>query len=195
MTAEPSGRGAAGALSAFRRLREQWILIVALASALFWARDLVEAYVRLPADVARQGEAISVLAARVAGVELRLGVPEGGDAPPEDISPDAHPGPLEGRAGLWTVLRWRSVYALDPDCIARAASAVLVDAGGRWHTLETSLRPGPGRDGERSLALGVRPHASMGVGRARIRVRIVHSCSGQQREESSPWVPFVLLDA
>ncbi len=41
MTAEPSGKGAAGALQALKRLREHWLLIVALVSALFWARDLV----------------------------------------------------------------------------------------------------------------------------------------------------------
>jgi hypothetical protein len=193
MTTDPSGKGSPGVLSALRKLREQWVLIVALASALFWARDLMEEYARLPREVSRQGEAVKALSARVAGIETRLGVPEGGPAPRPGIAPDALPGPLEGRAGAWTVLRWRSVYALDPDCVPRSASAVLVDGEGHWHALESRLRRDGQTPGERSLALGVRPHESMGTGRARIRIRLTHACSGLQREESSDWVPFVLL--
>lgn len=191
MTADHSGTGAVGVLTALRRLREHWVLIVALASALFWARDMAAIYGRLPAEMARHAQAVSDLADRIAGLEARLDPLAGRDfLPGEGIG--MIQGPVEGRYGITTMLHWPLVGPPDRSCAARAVSAVLIDSGGVRHALD--VQPDPQRDplGDRSLALGVRPHARMGPGRAGIRVWMLWSCRGRMRVDRSAWLPFVL---
>lgn len=72
MTAENSGNGVARVLRAFGRMREQWILVAAFATALFWARDTAEVYMDLPAAVSRQESRIAALADRLDGFEGRV---------------------------------------------------------------------------------------------------------------------------
>lgn len=193
MKAEHSGRGLAGTLDVLKRLREHWLLAVALVSALFWARDLAAIHLRLPADVSRQAEAVSALTVRITELETRIGAVAVAGGPSGSQPPGTLSGMLSGRAGRWTALRWHSPAALDPACIARDAEAVLVDATGGWHRLELRLGPG-GEAPSAGLALGVRPRHAMGSGLARLRIGVTHRCRGREREESSPWTPFVLLD-
>lgn len=193
MKADASGRGMQGTLDVLKRLREQWMLVIALVSALFWMRDLAEIYARLPGDVRRQDAAVAGLTVRVSGLEDRIGHIEAAGSAPAPTSPSTLSGRLRGRADHWSMLAWHSAGALDPGCAVRRADAVLVDADGTWHGLELHLERGqaPPREG---LAIRVRPHLRMGSGLVRIRVRVVHRCHGADREESSPWTPFVLLN-
>lgn len=192
MEADGSGRELLGTLDVLKRLREQWMLVIALVSALFMARDLAEVYVRLPGDVRRQAETVAGLGVRVTGLEDRIGHVEVAGSAPGQTAPSTLSGRLEGRAGSWTTLGWHSAAALDPDCALHRADAVLVDTEGSWHALELHLERASvsAREG---LAFRVRLHPRMELGLARVRVRVLHRCRGVDREESSPWTPFVLL--
>ena len=72
MTADNSGNGVARVLRAFGRMREQWILVAAFATALFWARDTAEVYMDLPLAVSRQESRVAVLADRLDGLADRV---------------------------------------------------------------------------------------------------------------------------
>ncbi|MEM9148809.1 MAG: hypothetical protein AAGC57_21920 [Pseudomonadota bacterium] len=72
MKAEDLGKGLQGTLDVLRRLKEHWVLVFALVSALFWARDLTEVYVALPGETARQAAAVSGLEGRIARLEIWL---------------------------------------------------------------------------------------------------------------------------
>jgi hypothetical protein len=61
--------GAAGMLATLRKLRDQWLLIAALVSALFWVRDLVETHRRLPEQVAGHAATLATLDRRLGAVE------------------------------------------------------------------------------------------------------------------------------
>lgn len=197
MTAECMAKGVGGALASFKRLREQWLLIVALVSALFWARDLVMVYARLPEDVARHAVAVDQLERRVAGLEAGHLSLQAGGPPPE--GPGLLSGPPGGRHDQWTELHWRSDAAGDPTCRLMEIGAVLVGPTGQWHRMPARTvpqsrpqTPSRARRETGSLALGVKPHARMGVGRARLRLQLVHDCNGRLQTERAPWRPFTL---
>lgn len=72
MTAEKQGQGAAALVRRLLRLRERWLLIATLLTALFWLRDGIETHLALPEAVERQEAAIAALSDRVGTVETRL---------------------------------------------------------------------------------------------------------------------------
>ncbi|MEM1344388.1 MAG: hypothetical protein AAGI34_07375, partial [Pseudomonadota bacterium] len=63
-----------GAIKALTWVREQWIVLVALATAVFWARDALDAFAHLPDTLAGHDRHIAALSQRLAYVEGRLGV-------------------------------------------------------------------------------------------------------------------------
>ncbi|MEL6218244.1 MAG: hypothetical protein AAFR79_07225 [Pseudomonadota bacterium] len=97
MKADVSGRGVLRGLDALVQWRERWLLIVALISALIWARDLVESYAGLPAAIKRQAAVVSQLDWRVHGLEARLA--HGHAGPHGDLAIGVRPS-LTGRSGL-----------------------------------------------------------------------------------------------
>ncbi|GMG84761.1 hypothetical protein LNKW23_39770 [Paralimibaculum aggregatum] len=190
MTIDCQGKGIGATLQALKKLREHWVLIAALVSALFWARDLVVLHARLPEEVSRQGAAVAALGTRVTGIELALGLAAPGGLPP--MGGGGLSGPGAGQAGRWTALAWRSALAADPHCAPERLSGELVDAAGRRHALPARIRPDLPETGGGALGLGVKPHARMGVGQARFRLQVSHRCRGRIRAELTPWFPFLL---
>lgn len=65
MTADMREKAPGSLFAALKRLKEQWLLIAAFASALFWARDLVEVYARLPTRLDNVEAEIAVLTDRL----------------------------------------------------------------------------------------------------------------------------------
>lgn len=65
MTADMREKAPGSLFAALKRLKEQWLLIAAFASALFWARDLVEVYARLPARLDAVNAEIALLTGRL----------------------------------------------------------------------------------------------------------------------------------
>jgi len=193
MTAETTGKAVCGAWATLKRLRERWILVTALVSGLFWAKDLVEIYARLPDDLARQSEAVTAVEARLdrLAAEIRPGLGRGavtgmarGAIPAHGQTPDAL-----GR-GDWLVLRWRLDRSQGPGCTVGEATAVLTDAEGRVVAVPTGPIPLPGLEDGQGLAFGVKVRPRTAVGRARLRLLVVQSCPDRQRARSSAWLDF-----
>lgn len=81
MTVDQTGKDVQGLLQAIKRMREHWLPIVAIAGALFWARDHATALLKMPDDLARQTIAVERLTTRVVGLESSAGG-GGGDPGP-----------------------------------------------------------------------------------------------------------------
>ena len=76
MTAEPRGPGRGTLMPLLARLREQWMLVVALLTALFWLVGQIEVYRHLPDRVADHAESLDALDHRVLRIEARMTAPE-----------------------------------------------------------------------------------------------------------------------
>ncbi|MGF1446531.1 MAG: hypothetical protein ACFBRM_10065 [Pikeienuella sp.] len=185
---------AAGLLTAAKKLRDHWLLVIAILSALFWLRDLVLRHAELPEIVAAHDLRLTEHGVRLDALEA---APDGrpwGHAPPEHAGGEVV-GPLDGRPGAWSALEWRSAAAGDPSCTPETVTAVLVDAAGRWHVLEATLAPGGRGRSASGLRLGLRPGFGPVSGPARLRLRLSFLCKGFPQVERSDWLPFLLRDA
>lgn len=193
MTARKAGELAAGgAWAALRRLRDQWMLIVFVASVLFWARDVYDRYVDLPARVAELSRAIGELRTGIARLE------KGRRNPDEDRSPAlAFPGTRhaieDGRPGDLATVRLAPVERRREDCRNSGLAAFMIDADGKWYTVETDLARVPQIEGSQELAFGVRVHPRMAVGRAWFLVQMTQDCGAHRQVDGSPRLPFRVL--
>lgn len=88
MTAEQRGPGRATLMPLLARLREQWMLVVALLTALFWVVGQIEVYRHLPDRVADQAESLDALDHRVLRLEARMNAPEACRQLLERMSPE-----------------------------------------------------------------------------------------------------------
>jgi hypothetical protein len=195
MTAELAGKAAMEeSWATLRKLKEQWLLLLFLTGALFWARDTYDAFARLPALMRQQMSGLATLEATVTRLEaeVKRRLPE--DYSPVLGFPGTKHGIDDGAPGAWTVLRWRPVERLRKDCVASVIDAWMVDAGGQWFTVETAIAPMPAIEGEADLAFGVRVHPSMGRGRAQVLVQITFDCGTHRQVETAPWLQFRVLD-
>ena len=116
MTAEKQGEGAAAFWRLIGVLRQRWLLIATLLTALFWLQDRVQIHLGLPDRVAAQETAVVALARRLDRVETRLGWAErwlmrcaraSGTALPREL-----PTALSGEGGTGG---WRSAGGCDLD--------------------------------------------------------------------------------
>jgi hypothetical protein len=96
MTAEPRGPGQGTLFPLLKRLREQWMLVVALLTALFWVVTQIEVYRHLPEKVAAQAEVLDVLDHRVLKLETRM---DGEDACRRIRGRQLRPRPAGGPVG------------------------------------------------------------------------------------------------
>lgn len=193
MTARKAGVLAAeGVWSTLRRLRDQWVLLVFAASVLFWARDVYDQFVDLPARVAELGTAIGDLRSDIARLEA------GQDSRTVDRSPAlAFPGGRhaieDGRPGDRVTVRLAPVERVRGGCRNSDLAAFMIDAGGRWHSVETDLARAPQIEGSQELAFRVMVHPRMAVGRAEFLVQVAQDCGQHRQVDGSPRLHFRVL--
>lgn len=193
MTADNAGKAAAqGIWATLRMLKEQWVVIVFVTGALFWARDTWEELSKLPATVAAQVAETADLLRRVERVEARLG---DGTVPARaglTFPGDAH-GASDARPGGWSDIRLDPVVS-DRGCVALAIDPHVVDAGGRWFGAEATISTLPVLEPTDDLAFAVRVPAEVPPGRAAIALRFVLDCGGGRVAVAAPRLPFRVLD-
>lgn len=175
----------AGLLAALKRLREHWVLVVALASALFWARDLVETHAALPGEVARQLETVESLAVRTAWIETVIAVWPGFDGGEAASLPGTRFGLAALAPGAKAVVRWPG-GGRPSACALRSVSGVMVDASGQWFPVAAE----PAEAAGSGLAVTLRAHRQMGPGSARLKLRLTRDCGDRLQVDISPWLIF-----
>ncbi len=193
MTASKAGKIAAvGFWVALRRLRDQWVLIAFMATALFYARDVYDKFVDLPPRVAELQEMVGALRSDVARIEAgqaRLAV----DRSPALIFPGLRHAVEDGRPGAPVTVRFRPAERSRTDCHSGALVAYMIDASGNWYSVETDLVGIPQFVGAQELAFGVQVHPRMVVGRAEFLVQVVQDCGDHLQVDSSPRLHFRVL--
>jgi hypothetical protein len=193
MTAKRAGEvSVEGVFGTLGRMRDRWVLVVFAASALFWARDVYEQFVDLPARVAELGRGLD---------ELRT---DGARSVAEQARPDvdrsaalAFPGERhaieDGRPGDLVTVVLAPVVRVREECRNSDFAAFMIDADGRWYSVETDLVRVPQIEGSQELAFGVRVHRRMDVGRAQFLVEVTQDCGAFRQVDSSPRLHFRVL--
>jgi hypothetical protein len=194
MTAELAGKVAVEGVSAtLRRIREQWVLLVFFAGALFWLRDTYDEFAKLPALMRQQMSGLATLEATVTRLEAEVKRQLVGDHSPVLAFPGTEHGIDDGAPGDWTVVRWHPLRLLRADCTPLAIEAWMVDQGGQWFSVETSVAPIPAPEGDTDLAFGVRIHPRMDLGHALVLVQVAFDCGTHRQVETAPWLQFRVL--
>lgn len=195
MTAEMAGKAAIESIwETLRKMREQWVLLVFLAGALFWVRDAYDEFAGLPELMRRQMEGLTALEATVNRLEDELARGLVGDHGPVFGFPGMRHSIDDGVPGAWTVLRWRPVRRLRTDCTPNQIDAFMVDQGGQWFSVDTAMKPMPVLEGDADLAFSLRIDPRMSRGRARAGIQITSDCGSHVQVETTPWLHFRVLD-
>lgn len=193
MTAERAGRLAAlGFWRTIRRLRDQWILLVFLATALFWMRDTYEEFVDLPADMAEVQTSIGALHDRIAHLEEQL-EPIATVQTAALVFPGTGHSIDDGQPGSFVTVRLAHAKWVRPECRATGLAGFFIDANGRWFLAETDMVRMPHLLGSEDLAFAVRVHPRMSVGRAQFLIQVTHDCATHLQVDSAPRLHFRVL--
>lgn len=193
MTARKAGELAAeGVWVTLRRLRDQWMLLVFVASVLFWARDVYDRFADLPARVAELGRSIGELRSDIARLEA------GQDSRTVDRSrvlafPGTEHAIEDGRPGDVVTVSLAPVERVRGDCRSSGLAAFMIDADDKWYSVETDLVRVPQIEGSQKLAFGVKVHPRMAVGRAEFLVQMTHDCERHRQVDVSPRLHFRVL--
>jgi hypothetical protein len=193
MTAREAGEIAAeGVWGTLRRLRDRWLLLVFAATALFWARDEYERFVDLPARVAELGRVLDEVRFEVARFET--GQVRGA---PDRSAALGFPGLRhaigDGRPGDRVTVSLGPVTRVREECRNSDFAAFMIDADGRWYSVETDLVRVPQFEGSQELAFGVKVHPKMGVGRAQFLAEVILDCGSHRQVEVTPRLHFRVL--
>jgi len=194
MTAEHQQEQAPpGVFARLKRIREQWLVVVALASALFWARDWVEVYAGLPARLDRQEVGLQSVSVRTGWLEAVVSAWPGRAGGRSDRLPGVRFGLGTLSPGQTAVIAWPGGRP-EERCTMHSATGVMVDAAEQWFPVTASLAPEPNAETQ-GLAVAVAPHPGMEAGQARLKLRLTRECPDRQRIEISPWLVFALAKA
>lgn len=193
MTANHTGRNTVSGLwLTLKRLRENWILIVFVATALYGARDVYHEIIRLPHRVETLHATLGELEGGMVRLEAALLAPAVDQG--EVLSfPGLLHAATDGQPGEWVMARFRPVHALRPECQPAGLAAYMIDSDRRWFSVQTDLAGWPLMGSHQELAFGVEVHPRMAVGRAQLLIQVVHDCGGQLQVDSSPVLPFHVL--
>lgn len=193
MTARRAGEIAAeGVWGTLGKVRDRWILFVFAASALFWARDVYDRFVDLPARVAELGTALDELrtdSARSDAGQAGRNV----DRSPALAFPGLRHAIDDGRPGDLVTVVLAPVVRLREDCRNSDFAAFMIDAHGRWYSVETDLVRVPQIEESQELAFGVKIHPRMDVGRAQFLLDVTQDCGANSQVDSSPRLHFRVL--
>lgn len=189
VTAKTTGLLAEGFWATLRRLRDQWVLLVFLATALFWTRDLYERFVDLPQRVVAMQQAIGDLGDKIARLEQTgLGV-----APDRSVAvafPGTGHGIEDGQAGDFVTVRLAPVRLIRKDCLIADMAGYMIDQQGVWFSVESQLSRLPNVADATRMAFGVRIHPDMAPGRAQFLIEISLDCGTHLQTDDSPRLHF-----
>ena len=194
MTAETAGKAAvAGVWATLRSVRDQWLLVVFLAGALFGIRDAYVRFAELPASVSEQRTEVAELREQVA--RLNAAVARKNPARTEAVMefPGNRHRVGDALAGEWTVARLVPTRPLRGDCRTVGVDAWLIDSAGRWFSAETGLRSVPKLTDETDLSFGVRIPGDAAPGRAQLILQLTHDCGSQVQVQAAPRLPFRVI--
>ena len=193
MTASKAGKLAAtGIWVTLRRLRDRWVLLAFLATALFWARDLYDEFIDLPQQFMELRETVDALRSDIAQLQV-TGVQVAVDRSPALVFPGLQHAVEDGRPGHPTTVHFRPSERVREDCQSGGLAAYMIDASGRWYSVETDLVRLPQLAGSQELAFGVQIHPRMAVGRAQFLIQVVQNCGSHLQVDSSPRLHFRVL--
>jgi hypothetical protein len=193
MTAKEAGEIAAeGMWGTLRRLRDRWLLIVFVASALFWARDEYGRIAALPARVAGLSRAVDELRSEFARVDVGRIIPAL-DRSPALVFPGSRHAIGDGRPGDRVTVSLAPAVRVREDCRNSELAAFMIDADGKWYSVETDLARVPQIEGSQELAFGVKVHPRMGVGRAQFLAEVTQDCGARRQVDISPRLHFRVL--
>lgn len=190
MTAKQAGQLAASRFWAtVKRLRDQWVLLAFLATALFWTRDIYEQFVDLPHQVTDLRVSISDLRADLA----RLDEQRENDRSPVLVFPGAGHSVGDGHRGAFVTVSLAPARRERDDCHTIALSAYMLDRSGRWFTVETDLTQLPFFTGAQDLSFAVQVHPRMQTGRAQFVAQVEQDCGTHRQVDNSPLLQFRVL--
>ncbi len=190
MTAKKAGMLATiGFWETLKRLRDQWVLLVFLATALFWTRDIYDQFTELPVHVAELEVSIKELRRDITGLDTRLAA-AAPDTTPALVFPGTGHSIGDGRPGAFVTVRLQPAKRVRNDCRTMGLVAFMIDAQGRWFTVETDLLHPPQISGEQDLAFEVMVHPRMAVGRAQFLMQATQDCVSHLQIDTSPTLHF-----
>lgn len=193
MTAKTAGKLAAeGLWTSLKSLRDHWVLLVFLATGLFWARDVYDEFNDLPARVAELHQIVGDLRHDIAALDPAV-AKAAPDLTPATAFPGAKHRVADGRAGQMVAVRFEPVMQVRDDCLPGDLAAYMIDASGMWFAVETDLGRMPGLDGLQELAFGVRIHPRMAAGRAQFLVQVTQRCGKHLQVDRAPRLHFRVL--
>ena len=193
MTARKAGEIAVeGVWGTLGRWRDRWILLVFAASALFWARDVYERFADLPARVSELGRALDELRIDSARADADQSRPDS-DLSSALTFPGRRHAIEDGRPGDLVTVALAPVVRVREECRNSDLAAFMIDADGRWYSVETDLARVPQIEGAEELAFGVKIHPGMDVGRAQFLVEVAQDCGSHRQVDTSPRLHFRVL--
>lgn len=193
MTARKAGEIAAeGMWGSLRRLRDRWLLLVFVASALFWARDVYDRFVNLPARVAELGRVLDELRSELARFDVGQ-VRPALDRSAALVFPGARHAIEDGQPGDRVTVAFAPAVRVREECRNSDLAAFMIDADGKWYLVETDLVRVPQIEGSQELAFGVKVHPSMDVGRAQFLAEVTQDCGSHRQVDVSPRLHFRVL--
>ncbi len=99
----------------------------------------------------------------------------------------------DGRPGALVTVVLAPVVRVRADCRNSDFAAFMIDAGGRWYSVETDLERVPQIEDSQELAFGARVHPRMRAGRAQFLVEVTQDCGAGRQVDSSPRLHFRVL--
>jgi hypothetical protein len=135
MTARKAGEIAAeGIWGTLRGLRDRWLLLVFVASALFWARDVYDRFIDLPARVADLGEAVDEVRSNIARFDLER-IRPALDRSPALVFPGVRHAIEDGRPGDLVTVALEPALRVREECRNSDIAAFMIDADGQWYSV------------------------------------------------------------
>lgn len=193
MTAERAGKLALdGIWGTLKQVRDQWVLLAFVMTALVWARDLYEQITDMPPQVAELREHVDVLGAAIArldGARVHAEV----DRSPALAFPGMKHVVEDGRPGGLVTVRFRPARWVRADCRPGTLAAYMIDAEEKWRSVDVDLVRLPRILETQDIAFGVHVPLRMAIGRAQLLIQITQDCGTHVQVDSSPRLHFRVL--
>ena len=193
MTAKTASRLAMhGVWGTLRTLGDQWVLLVFFGTALFWARDVYEQFIDLPARVTEMQSGLIEIRSDIQRLDEAFARPHQNREPVLSFPGTRHR-IADGAPGRLVFVELAPVQVVRDDCTAHALSGFMIDARGTWYTVDLGISQVPHLSDRQDLAFEVRVHPRMAQGRATFLVEIASDCGTHVQIDRSPTLPFRVI--